>query len=85
MVAADIKSRGGSLEEQTLVYLATLSAALQKSGMNQETIQIMLEDARKERNMQNPKKKAEIVKRRKNYRNKYTKKNKNKNGNGNSN
>ena len=85
MVAADIKARGGSLEEQTLVYLATLSAALQKSGMNQETIQIMLEDARKERNMQNPKKKAEIVKRRKNYRNKYTKKNKNKNGNGNSN
>ena len=82
MVAADIKARGGSLEEQTLVYLATLSAALQKSGMNQETIQIMLEDARKERNMQNPKKKAEIVKRRKNYRNKYTKKNKNKNGNG---
>ena len=43
----------------------------------------MLEDARKERNMQDPKKKAEIVKRRKNYRNKYTKKNKNKNKNGN--
>ena len=80
MAAADIKSRGGSLEEQILVYLATLGAELQKSGMNQETIQIMLEDARKERNMQNPKKKAEIVKRRKNYRNKYTKKNKNGNG-----
>lgn len=81
IVAADIKSRGGSLEDQTLVYLATFSEALQKSGMNQETIQIMLEDARKERNMQDPKKKAEIVKRRKNYRNKYTKKNKNKNSN----
>lgn len=81
MAAADIKARGGSLEEQTLAYLASLSAALQKSGMNQETIQIILEDARKERNMQDPKKKAEIVKRRKNYRNKYTKKNKNKNKN----
>ena len=80
MAAADIKSRGGSRKEQTLAYLATLGAELQKSGMNQETIQIMLEDARKERNMQNPKKKAEIVKRRKNYRNKYTKKNKNGNG-----
>ena len=82
MVAADVKSRGGSRKEQTLAYLATLNATLQEDGMNQETIQIILEDARKERNMQNPKKKAEIVKRRKNYRNKYTKKNKNKNGNG---
>ena len=82
MAAADIKARGGSLEEQTLAYLASLTATLQKTGMNQETIQIILEDARKERNMLDPKKKAEIVKRRKNYRNKYTKKNKNKNGNG---
>ena len=83
MAAADIKARGGSLEDQTLAYLASLSATLQKAGMNQETIQIILDDARKERNMQDPKKKAEIVKRRKNYRNKYTKKNnKNKNGNG---
>ena len=83
MAAADIKARGGSLEDQTLAYLASLSATLQKAGMNQETIQIILDDARKERNMQDPKKKAEIVKRRKNYRNKYTKKNKNKNKNGN--
>ena len=82
IAAEDVKARGGSLEEQTLAYLATLSATLQEAGMNEETRQIVLEIARKDRNMQDPKKRKEILERRKKYKNKYTKKNKNKNGNG---
>jgi hypothetical protein len=87
MAASDVKARGGSLEEQTLVFLATLSAKLEEYGVNEDTRKIILEDARKDRNMQDPKKRRAILKRRKNYRNKYTKKkNKNENGyNGNSN
>jgi hypothetical protein len=86
IAAADVKVSGGSLQEQTLAYLATLSATLEQSGVNKETREILLEDAKKEKNMQDPKKKKEILKRRKNYKNKYTKKNKNGNGyNGNSN
>jgi hypothetical protein len=77
MASADAKAHGKSYEDQTLVYLATLSAGLEESGMNQETREIVLEFARKERNMQDPKKRAEIGKRRMNYKNKYTKKNNN--------
>ena len=77
MAAADAKAKGKSYEDQTLVFLATLSAGLEESGMNQETREIVLEFARKERNAQDPKKRAEIGKRRKNYKNKYTKKNNN--------
>jgi len=80
MAASDAKAQGKSHEEQTLVYLATLSAALQESGMNQETRQVVLEFARKERNMLDPQKRAVMVKRRKNYKNKYTKKKNNNNG-----
>ena len=77
IAAEDVKARGGSLEEQTLAYLATLSATLQEAGMNQETRQIVLEIARKERNMQDPKKRKELADRRKKRVNKYTKKNNN--------
>jgi len=84
MAASDAKAQGKSHEEQTLVYLATLSAALLESGMNQETRQIVLEFARKERNMLDPQIRAVMAKRRKNHRNKYTKKNNN-GYNGNSN
>jgi hypothetical protein len=83
MAASDVKARGGSLEEQTLVFLATLSAKLEEYGVNEDTRKIILEDSRKDRNMQDPKKRMAILKRRKNYRNKYTKKNKNNNGNSN--
>lgn len=82
---AAAEARGGSLEEQTLVYLATLSAILQEAGMNEETRQIVLENARKERNVQDPKKRAVMIKRRKNYKNKYTKKNNNNGYSGNKN
>ena len=83
MAASDVKARGGSLEEQTLVFLATLSAKLEEYGVNEDTRKIILEDSRKDRNMQDPKKRRAILNRRKNYRKKYTKKkNKNKNENG---
>ena len=85
MAAADIKARGGSFEEQTLAYLATLSKTLQEAGMNEETRQIVLEFARKERNTQDPKKRKELADRRKKRVNKYTKKNNNNGYNGNSN
>ena len=84
MAAADIKARGGSFEEQTLAYLATLSKTLQEAGMNEETRQIVLEFARKERNTQDPKKRKVLADRRKKRLNKYTKKNNN-GYNGNSN
>jgi hypothetical protein len=80
MAASDAKAQGKSHEEQTLVFLATLSAGLEESGMNQETREIVLEFARKERNMLDPQKRAVMVKRRKNYKNKYTKKKNNNNG-----
>ena len=86
IAAADVKVSGGSLQEQTLAYLATLNATLEQSGVNKETREIILEDAKKEKNMQDPKKRKEILERRKNYKkkymNKYTKKNKKENGNG---
>ena len=85
MAAADIKARGGSFEEQTLAYLATLSKTLQEAGMNEETRQIVLEFARKERNTQDPKKRKELADRRKKRVNKYTKKNNNNGYNGNKN
>ena len=85
MAAADIKARGGSFEEQTLAYLATLSKTLQEAGMNEETRQIVLEFARKERNTQDPKKRKELADRRKKRVNKYTKKNNTNGYNGNSN
>ena len=86
MASADAKAKGKSYEDQTLVYLATLSVGLEESGMNQETREIVLEFARKERNAQDPQKRAVMVKRRKNYKNKYTKKKNNNNGySGNSN
>ena len=85
MATADIKARGGSFEEQTLAYLATLSKTLQEAGMNEETRQIVLEFARKERNTQDPKKRKELADRRKKRVNKYTKKNNNNGYNGNKN
>jgi hypothetical protein len=83
--AEHIKAQGGSLEEQTLAYLATLSKTLQEAGMNEETRQIVLEFARKERNTQDPKKRKELADRRKKRVNKYTKKNNNNGYSGNSN
>ena len=53
--------------------------------MNEETRQIVLEFARKERNTQDPKKRKELADRRKKRVNKYTKKNNNNGYNGNKN
>jgi hypothetical protein len=77
MASADAKAKGKSYEDQTLIYLDTLSAGLEESGMNQETREIVLEFARKERNAQDPKKRKELLERRKKRMNKYTKKNNN--------
>jgi hypothetical protein len=85
MASADAKAKGKSYEDQTLVYLDTLSAGLEESGMNQETREIVLEFARKERNAQDPKKRKELVERRKKRMNKYTKKNNNNGYSGNEN
>ena len=82
-----VKVQGGSIKNQTNAYLQELEYALHASGMNGETVEIILEGARKERSFLDPQVRSEIIKRRKVYREKHktktNKKNNGYNGNGN--
>jgi len=77
-----VKVRGGSIKNQTNAYLQELEYTLKASGLNTETVEIILEGARKERSFLDPQVRSEIIRRRKEYRNKYKTKTKKKNNNG---
>ena len=85
--AVVVKIRGGSIKNQTNAYLQELEYTLRSSGMNTETVEIILEGARKERSFLDPQVRSEIIRRRKTYREKHktktNKKNNGYNGNGN--
>jgi hypothetical protein len=82
-----VKVRGGSIKNQTNAYLQELEYTLKASGLNTETVEIILEGARKERSFLDPQVRSEIIRRRKVYRERHKTKTKKKNngyeGNGN--